>query len=80
MGIIGDITREVVSKSIRFDLTPEQTVDFLEGVLEAAGYDTFEQDLWELMGTTTNHFITQTDGLYDVTHRDIKDWVKRHGG
>ena len=77
--MIGDITREVVSKSIKFDLTPEQTVDLLEGVMEAAGYDTKDYDLWELMGKTTNYFMTQTDGLYGVTHQEIKDWVKRNG-
>ena len=75
--MLGDITREVVSKAINFDLTPEQTVDLIEGVLEASGYDTSEDDLWEKMGKTTNYFMELPDGCYDVSHEHIRNWVKK---
>jgi len=75
--MLGDITREVVSKSIKFNLTPEQSVDLIEGVLEASGYDTSEDDLWEKMGKTTNYFMEQRDGCYGVSHEQIRNWVKK---
>jgi hypothetical protein len=72
-----DITKELLAKAVKLNLSHEDAADLLESVLYAAG---FEDDLATAsasdMPNLVNEYLrSQQDGLYGVSHNQIDDWV-----
>jgi 20S proteasome alpha/beta subunit len=71
-----DITKEILSKAIKHNLSHEDAADLLESVLVAAGY---EDDLatykaGDMPKLADSYLLSQKDGLYGVSHEQIMDW------
>jgi hypothetical protein len=72
-----DISKEVLAKAVKFNLSHGQTAELLNAIFAAAEYD----DEWEVSETeipnlTHSYLRTQKDGLYGVSHAQINSWME----
>lgn len=72
-----DITKELLAKAVKLNLSHEDAADLLECVLYAAGFEgdlatASARDMPNLMNA---YLRSQQDGLYGVSHSQIDDWV-----
>lgn len=69
-----DITKVIVSKAIKSNWNAVETCEYYSNILEAIEYDiewTNPQHIIDM----TRYMLTQKDGLYGVSHKQIADWV-----
>jgi 20S proteasome alpha/beta subunit len=72
-----DITKELLAKAVKFNLSHEDAADLLQSVLYAAGYedDLAEHNANDMPNLANAYLRSQQDGLYGVSHGQIDDWV-----
>lgn len=74
-----DIAKHCLSLAIKKDFTKEECLDNLNGTLCAADYDEdMECSDSELASWIEQILLSQRDGLYGVSHQQIKDWLRRN--
>lgn len=74
-----DITKEILAKAVKLNLSHEDAADLLTSVLYAAGYeddmaDAFEHEMGHLV---YSYLRNQKDGLYGVSHQEIENWINK---
>jgi hypothetical protein len=71
-----DITKEILSKAIKHNLSHADAADLLESVLLAAGYedDLADYKASDMPKLADSYLLSQKDGLYGVSHEQIMDW------
>jgi hypothetical protein len=73
-----DISKEVLAKAVKFNLSHEQTAELLNAIFAAAEYDEeYEVSESEIPNLTHSYLRTQKDGLYGVSHNQIDSWMRR---
>lgn len=72
-----DITKELLAKAVKFNLSHEDAADLLQSILYAAGYedDLADHKASDMPELTLSYLRSQKDGLYGVSHEQIDDWV-----
>jgi hypothetical protein len=71
-----DITKEILSRAIKYNLSHEDASDLLESVLYAAGYEhPLRAGYQDVSSLALSYLRSQKDGLYGVSHEQIDDWV-----
>jgi len=72
-----DITKEILSRAVKFNLSHEDAADLLESVLYAAGYEEglYDQKASDMPELALSYLRSQKDGLYGVSHEQIDDWA-----
>jgi len=72
-----DITKEILSRAVKFNLSHEDAADLLQSVLYAAGYEDemADQKASGMPELALSYLRSQKDGLYDVSHEQIDDWA-----
>jgi hypothetical protein len=72
-----DITKEILAKAIKFNLSHEQTAELLNSIFAAAEYDEeWEVSEAQMPDLAYSYLRTQKDGLYGVSHDQIDSWMK----
>ena len=73
-----DIVKHCLALAIKKNFTRQECLENLNGTLYAAGYDEdMECPDYELDNWIKGVFLSQTDGLYGVSHWAINDWLRR---
>jgi gamma-glutamylcysteine synthetase len=76
--MIGNLSRTIVSKSIKFDLSRNDTIELLSDVFGSIEYDTDDLDYAKYILDTANYMLTQRDGIYDGnSHEQIRKFIER---
>ena len=72
-----DITKELLAKAVKFNLSHEDAADLLQSILYAAGYedDLPDHKASDMPELALSYLRSQKDGLYGVSHEQIDDWV-----
>ena len=72
-----DITKELLAKAVKLNLSYEDAADLLQSVLYAAGFegDLAEANASEMPNLAIAYLRSQKDGLYGVSHEQIDDWA-----
>lgn len=72
-----DITKELLAKAVKLNLSHEDAADLLQSVLYAAGYDEDLADhkASDMPDLALTYLRSQKDGLYGVSHEQIDDWA-----
>ena len=71
-----DITKELLAKAVKYNLSHEDAADLLQSVLYAAGYedDLADHNESHMPNLALAYLRSQKDGLYGVSHEQIDDW------
>ena len=73
-----DITKTVISKGIRYGLSASQVHTLLVEILGAAGYDdSYMIPFDEIFSIAEDYILAQKDGLYGVSHVEVREWISR---
>jgi len=72
-----DITKELLAKAVKFNLSHEDAADLLQSILYAAGYedDLATASASDMPNLANAYLRSQKDGLYGVSHEQIDDWA-----
>jgi hypothetical protein len=72
-----DITKEILAKAVKLNLSHEDAADLLQSVLYAAEYEDemAEHSARDMPNLVNAYLRSQQDGLYGVSHGQIDDWV-----
>ena len=75
-----DITKEVLARSVKFNLSLDDAHDLLTSILVCADYDdSMLPSKSEMASLVRGYLLNQRDGLYGVSHDQINDWLSRNG-
>ena len=78
MSQYSDITKTILSKGIRYGLSATQLHTLLVEVLNAVEYDgDFIPKFEEIPTLMQGHLLSQSDGIYGVSHEEINSWIIR---
>lgn len=74
-----DITKEILAKAVKLNLSHEDAADLLSSVLYAAEYedDLAEHKASDMPELALSYLRSQKDGLYGVSHEQIDAWSLR---
>lgn len=73
-----DITKHCLATAIKHNFNYAETLDNLNGTLEAAEYgEEFLCPSYQLANWVKQILLSQKDGLYGVSHSAINDWLSR---
>ena len=74
-----DITKEILAKAVKFNLSHENAADLLTSVLIAADYDDdlAEYSASDMMHLVNSYLLSQKDNLYGVSHAQIQEWINK---
>jgi hypothetical protein len=79
MSMLGSIIRAIASKSIKFNLTFNQSVELLVDVLDAAEYYYSDIEVEEFLLNNAKYMLTQKEGIYDgATYEQIRKFIEQH--
>jgi hypothetical protein len=70
-----DITKEILAKSIKFNLSHEQATELLNSIFIAAEYEELAVQA-QMPDLAYSYLRTQKDGLYGVSHDQIESWAE----
>lgn len=80
MSMHGSLVRTIVSKSVKFNLTPLQASELFSDVLDALEWDDYGDDNTLVILDTARYMLTQKEGIYDgTTYEQIRKFIEQHG-
>lgn len=72
-----DITKWCLATAIKHNFSLEECCDHLNDTLEAAEYDLdFLYAKYQIRELIESVILSQSDGLYGVSHDSVKHWLK----
>lgn len=76
----GSLYRSTIANGIKFGLTFGQTAVLIEDIMDSFEYPDDETDhdaVEENIREMVKYMLTQYDGLYGVTRKQLKEWVDK---
>lgn len=71
-----DISKTILARAVKLNLSLKDTHELLADTLEAAEYeDRFIPSIQDIPIWVKSYILTQKDGLYGVTHEQTNNWL-----
>ena len=81
MSQLGSSLRVIIRHGVKHQLSFEETFSFADALYCSLEWDMTEEELEEDMRSQAEYMLTQSNGLYGVSHTDIRLWlVKKYSG